>query len=79
MPKRINISLSDDFYLWLSTQAKENGIPVSAYATMLLNQAKKNIENTETMQAYLKQFSNLPPEILAAELSRMASEEDIKK
>lgn len=78
MSKRINISLSDDYYDWLSSQAKESGIAVAAYATMLLNQAKKNIENTEVMQAYMKQFANLPPEILASELAKIAGDENKK-
>lgn len=78
MSKRINISLSDEYYDWLSSQAKENGIAVSAYATMLLNQAKKNIENTEVMQAYMKQFANLSPEILSSELAKFAGDENKK-
>lgn len=78
MSKRINISLSDEYYDWLSSQAKENGIAVSAYATMLLNQAKKNIENTEVMQAYMKQFASLPSEVLASELAKIAGDENKK-
>lgn len=76
MSKRINISLSDDYHEWLVSQAKENGLSVSSYATMLLTQAKKNIENTEVMQAYMKQFANLPPEVLASELAKIAGDEN---
>lgn len=78
MSKRINIGVSDGYYEWLALRAKENGLSVSSYATMLLAQAKKNIENTEVMQAYMKQFASLPSEVLASELAKIAGDENKK-
>lgn len=72
MSKRINIGISDEFHSWLVAQAKESGIPVSSYATMLLNQARRDLEAKELTQVYMRQFAKLPPNLLSAELTRVA-------
>lgn len=41
MASRLNISVSDDMRKWLEEQAKMSGIPMSSFATMLLNEARR--------------------------------------
>jgi hypothetical protein len=78
MSKRINIGISDEFHEWLVIQAKENGLALSAYATMLLNQARKNQENSQVIHEYMKQFASLPSEVLAAELAKLKDDDGEK-
>lgn len=77
--KRLNIGTPDELYKWLVQAAKENGIAVSTYATLLLSQAKRNSENANAMQEYMRQFSNLPPEVLMAEFAKSIGKDLGKK
>lgn len=74
MSKRINIGVSDEVYEWLSSQASENGIAVSAYATMMLNQSKRNMEAQKELSAMMGTFAKLPPELIAEEMKKMSLE-----
>lgn len=44
MSKRINITLSDDFMVWLESESEKAGIPLATFATLLLNESKRNRE-----------------------------------
>lgn len=50
MSKRFMISVNDDFYLWLTAEAENIGIPSATMATILLNEAKKNREAQANIQ-----------------------------
>lgn len=73
MSKRIGLTIPDEFYGWLSSRAEDTGLPVAAYSLMVLNQHKKQLENQSDLSAMLNFVSQLPPEIIQAELKKVNS------
>lgn len=61
MSSRLNISVSDDLRMWLEKQAESSGISMSAFATMLLNEARRNRELQFLSNDMMKFFGSLTP------------------
>lgn len=62
LSSRLNISVSDDLRAWLEGQSKLCGIPMSAVATMLLNEARRNRELQGMSDSILLFLNSLTPE-----------------
>ena len=60
MAQRINVSVSDELFEWITEESEKAGIPRATYATMLLNQAKYTKEAAIVSQGILSFMDKLP-------------------
>lgn len=69
MSKKLQITVSDDIFDWLSVEAEKRGTRVSTLVSILLGESRKNQLNQANMQIMLDKFSLLSSE----QFSKMAS------
>lgn len=72
--KKIQVTVSDEMYSWLSDEASNRGTRVSTLVSILLGESRKNQVNQANMQAMFDKFKALSAEqfsqMVASELEK---------
>lgn len=62
MSKRFQCSVSDEFDAWLTAESEKSGVAYATMATILLNEAKRNREEKESLAGLGEFFRKLTPD-----------------
>lgn len=69
MSKKIQVTVPEDTYLWLSKEAELRGTKVATLVTILLGEARKAQRNEENISVLVEKMRSLTPEQFAAMVS----------
>lgn len=74
MSKKIQVTVPDEIFEWLSSEASKRGTRVSTLVTILIGDARKNQVNQANFQAMIDKFKALSSEqfsqMITSELER---------
>lgn len=75
MSKRVNVSVPDDLYSWLSAEAEKMGLPVATFVLVLVNESKRFRAEKDSLSA----LSSIVGQLSADQLREVVSQIGIKE
>lgn len=76
MSKKIQVTVPDDIYLWLSKESDLRGTKVATLVTILLGESRKAQRNQDSFNALIDKMKTLTPEQFATMVSPRLPKDD---
>lgn len=76
MSKKIQITVPDDIYLWLSKEADLRGTKVATLVSILLGESRKAQRSQDNLDAMFEKMKSLTPEQFVDMFSQRFPKED---
>lgn len=70
MSKKIQVTVPDDIYLWLSKESELRGTKVATLVTILLGESRKAQRSQDNFNAMIDKMKTLTPEQFATMVSQ---------